>query len=50
MVEGVVVDRQEDDDLPKERYSKPRVEDSVWGSYTGDRSQRLCVGKEIEVN
>lgn len=34
MIERVVVDCKENDDLPKEGDSKPRIEDSMRRSYT----------------
>lgn len=50
VVEGVVVDGEEDDDLPEEGDSKPGVEDCMWCSDVWYFSQWFGVGEEVEVN
>lgn len=50
MVQGVIIGKYEQNNLSKETYSKPSVEDSMRGSQWGNIFQRFGIGKVVKVN
>lgn len=48
-IQCVVIDTEEDDDLPEEGDAEPDVPDGVWGAHAGDLLEGFCVGEEVEV-
>lgn len=50
VVERVVINPEEDDDLPEERYPEPYVPDGMWSTHTRNLLERLGVGEEVKVD
>lgn len=50
MIQCIIVGKNKQNNLSKETYGKPSVENSVRGSYMGNVFQRLGIGKVVKID
>jgi hypothetical protein len=50
MIKGIIIGKYEQNNLSKETYSKPSVENSMRGSQRRNIFQRFGIGKVVKVN